>query len=345
MRPKSSCSSCRINKKKCVFVFPNSCERCVKYHLSCDRSFQSRSSRKNDQNIEDEDEKETSSDCKVAAKSNDSKFLIQDILKKERNEDEKETSSDCKVAAKSNDSKFLSQENSKKDNNKDEKETLSDCKVAAKSNDSELTGPEDHNKDTMELQERLSYISPHHEHQGLDLKFDTVSSVNEDNVDRTVTFYSRGQRKLFHIGSSATLIEELVTSRIKMSYDGPVSFLQCTSLPFNRTKLNGAFLVFRKKHAQAWRLGFVTKFGYDANAADEHKVSLYEWVGRVSICGEPDLFHCKSWNDMLSHLTLVTYSVDDLNGYFVNQVNSVVCFPIVIVKSFHTEYFFPSSFL
>ena len=48
---------------------------------------------------------------------------------------------------------------------------------------------------------------------------------------------------------------------------------------------------------------------------------------------------------MLSHLTLVTYSVDDLNGYFVNQVNSVVCFPIVIVKSFHTEYFFPSSFL
>ena len=114
-----------------------------------------------------------------------------------------------------------------------------------KSNDSELTGPEDHNKDTIELKERLSYISPHHEHQGLDLKFDDVSSVNDDNADRTVTFYSRGQRKLFHIGSSATLYEEeLITSRIKMTYEGPVSFLQCTSLPFNRTKLNGAFLVF-----------------------------------------------------------------------------------------------------
>jgi hypothetical protein len=45
----------------------------------------------------------------------------------------------------------------------------------------------------------------------------------------------------------------------------------------------------------------------------------------------------------LSHLTLVTYSVDDLNGYFVNQVNSVVCFHIAFAKSFYTESF--SSFL
>ena len=305
MRPKSSCSSCRINKKKCVIVFPNSCERCVKYHISCDRSSQSRSSCKNDRNIEDKDEQETLSDCKVAAKSIDSKFLIQDI--------------------------------SKNENNEDEKETLSDCKVAAKSIDSELAGPQVHIKYTIVQQDRLPYISSHHQHQGLDLKFDYVSSATDDNADRTVAFYSRGQRKLFHIGSSCTLFEEVITSRIKMSYDGPVSFLQCTSLPFNRTKLNGAFLVFQKKHAQAWCLGFVTKFGCDANAADVHKVSLYEWVGTVTICGEPDIFRCLSWNEMLSHLTLVTYSVDDLNGYFVNQVNSIVCFHIAFAKSFYTE--------
>ena len=196
-------------------------------------------------------EKETLSDCKVATESNDSKLLVDlqssSILKNNGNiddDDEKETSSDCKVAAESNDLKSLIEYNSKKQIDEDENETSSDCKVAVESNDSESTGPKDHNKDTINVEDSLSFMPSHHEHQDFDLKFEHVSSLNDDNAERRVTSYSRGQRKMFHVGSSCILLQEQVTSRIKMSYDGPVSFLQCTSLPFNRTKLNGAFLVF-----------------------------------------------------------------------------------------------------
>ena len=108
-----------------------------------------------------------------------------------------------------------------------------------------------------------------HEHQGYDLKFDNVSMSNEDDSDDgRVSFYSRGKRKLFHVSSSRFLLEETITSRTRMSKDGPVSFLQCTSLPFNRSKLNGAFLVFRHKNDNVWRFGFVVKFSYDKTDYD-----------------------------------------------------------------------------
>ena len=195
----------------------------------------------------------------------------------------------------------MQQDISKKNIDKDEKETSSDCKVGEKSND-------------------LKLMLSHHDHEGFDFKFDNVPSTSKGNDDSTVRFYSRGRRMLFHVSSGHDLVEEVISSRIRMTFDGPVTFLQCTSLPFNKSKLNGAFLVFRSCTSMVWRLGFVVKFSYDATDLDNHKLSLYEWVGDTSICGTPDFFSCKTWEDMSCHLKRVTYLVDELTGYFVNQV-------------------------
>ena len=52
-------------------------------------------------------------------------------------------------------------------------------------------------------------------------------------------------------------------------------------------------------------------------------MSCFEWLGKATCTGTPDMFLCSNWNAMACHLKLVMYPVNELVGYFVNQVSGM----------------------
>ena len=56
----------------------------------------------------------------------------------------------------------------------------------------------------------------------------------------------------------------------------------------------------------------------DGNSDD--MVSFYEWMGAVTMEGYPKMFECANFDDLSLHLKHKTLRINDVHGYFVNQV-------------------------
>jgi len=160
-------------------------------------------------------------------------------------------------------------------------------------------------------------------HEGVDLSF-IYDSGNEttDNVKMGDSNCS-GIRKLFEVSDNADLIARDVSSRFSMEYDGRATFIQCTSLCFNRRRLRGSLIVYQQNVSPRWRLGIVASFNYNLNGNNDDKVTVYEWIGDVSADGSPEMFQCATWDELSVHLKHVTLCIDNVNAYFVNQVSPI----------------------
>jgi hypothetical protein len=162
--------------------------------------------------------------------------------------------------------------------------------------------------------------SIHSLHEGVDLSFVYDSSVESTDNIKMTDCNSTGQRLLFFVSNSAHLFAKTVSRRFKMDDEGRATFIQCTSLCFNRSCLRGSLIVFQTTQSPCWRLGIVSLFKYSHNGSGDDMLTMYEWIGKVSKDGTPKMFDCVSWDELSVHLNLVTLRIDDVKGYFVNQV-------------------------
>ena len=175
--------------------------------------------------------------------------------------------------------------------------------------------------DDIVFEEENDRSSIHSLHEGVDLCFvHDYANDSTDNV-KISDCNSSGRRKLFEVSHGADLVASEVSTRFKMDFEGSATFMQCTSLCFNRTRLRGSLIVFQKKgESPCWKLGIVSLFKYSQNGSCDDMVTLYEWIGEVSRNGSPKMFECVTWDELSVHLNIVTLRIDDVNGYFVNQV-------------------------
>ena len=202
----------------------------------------------------------------------------------------------------------------------------------------------------VELLGKVDESSTHSFHEGVDLSF-VYDSCNDstDNIKMT-DCNSSGRRQLFEVSNSADLLSKSVSRQFKMDFEGRATFIQCTSLCFNCTRLRGSLVVYQKKESPCWRLGIVSLFKYSHNGSRNDMLTMYECIGDVvSNDGSPKMFECVSWEELSVHLNLVTLRIDDVNGYFVNQVclilslrlafflSNISCSDYIMLNCFRSE--------
>ena len=166
----------------------------------------------------------------------------------------------------------------------------------------------------------LNKAHMHSSHEGVDMSFLNECEMEFTNCVLPKKVNCSGVRKVFEVINGPDLKESEVSTRFEMDYDGNTTFIQCTSLFFNRLNLSGSLLVFRMKEVSTWRLGMISSYNYNLDSKSEDVVTLYEWTGEVSATGSPLMFACNTWEELSVHLKLKTVRIDDVRGYFVNQV-------------------------
>ena len=57
-----------------------------------------------------------------------------------------------------------------------------------------------------------------------------------------------GVREVFEVSTGVDLTEIEFNTRFEMEYDGSETFIQCTSLFFNRRQLRGSLFVYERKN-------------------------------------------------------------------------------------------------
>ena len=90
----------------------------------------------------------------------------------------------------------------------------------------------------------LNNAHTHSSHEGVDMSFLNESDMEFTNCVLAKKVNCSGVRKVFEVIDGADLKESEVSTRFEMEYDGNATFIQCTSLCFNRLNLSGSFLVF-----------------------------------------------------------------------------------------------------
>jgi hypothetical protein len=130
----------------------------------------------------------------------------------------------------------------------------------------------------------------------------------------------KGKRSVFEVGETNDLKRYEIDGRYDMPYDGPVSFIQSTSHShFTQNCMNHS-IVYRDISSDIWRYAIVESIFYLQNDGCDGVVYLSEWTGPIERPGLPKLFKCKSYDEMIPHLTRRCLSLDDIELVFVNQI-------------------------
>jgi hypothetical protein len=165
----------------------------------------------------------------------------------------------------------------------------------------------------------------HSLYDGIDISFNNDSDNESVCGDTNHTLNCSGRRKVFQVSNCADLTESEVNTRFKMDFDGVATFIQCTSLCFNRRQLRGSLFVYQMNKSKIWRLGIVESFNYNMNGNSDDTLSFYEWKGACTSVGCPKMFECTNFDELTLHLKHRMFCINDVNAYFVNQVCVILC--------------------
>ena len=78
----------------------------------------------------------------------------------------------------------------------------------------------------------------------------------------------------------------------------------------------------------------ISSYNYNLYSKTEDVVALYEWTGEVSATGSPLMFACNTWKELSVHFKLKTVQIDDVRGFFVNQVCII---PVCVLNYFDIQ--------
>jgi hypothetical protein len=230
-----SCQRCRTSKKRCVFSQTSSiCKRCTYFNHACIRVLSNQGARSDKVQI-------------ITHSTNE------DSINVERHE----THFCSTNAAVESCSKSI--ESSLEECVKDDRD-IGSQEINVQSSIQSSLGLCAEDDGDVGFQEKNDQSSSHSLHDGVDLSFVYDSANNSTDNIKIADCNSSGRRKLFEVSNCADLAASDVSTRFKMDFEGSATFIQCTSLCFNRTRLRGSLIVYQKRESPCWRLGIVSLF-------------------------------------------------------------------------------------
>jgi hypothetical protein len=148
------------------------------------------------------------------------------------------------------------------------------------------------------------------------------SSCNMSKHDiKLINGYSRGDCDLFVMNGSNVLQHVRPTGRFATSKKGSPLFVRCTSLPDFPRFCAGCLIAISIKGSRVWHLGIIERLCYFFPRDDEHILRYWEASGPIGLDGHPELFGCRSVEDLMHHMDFKSSPLTSVTFYFVNQVS------------------------